>query len=86
MCICINCEFSKTCWIKKGITKIPKNYIYTSLNLTLSNLTPFNINSRQSLSLKIILNNIISKQKYEFDVVQCQGFCERPGKWLNNNF
>jgi len=36
MCICINCAFYKTCWIKKGINKIPKNYVNLSLNTNIS--------------------------------------------------
>lgn len=32
---------------------------------------------------KILLNTFSKKQEYEFDVVECEGFCENPGKWID---
>jgi hypothetical protein len=87
MCICINCNFYKSCWINKGLHEIPKNFLKTSLNfnkgcvLFIENEP--HIPFKQSIYLKIILNSFYLKQMFEFDVVECEGFCERPGYWLN---
>ena len=81
MCICINCEFYKKCWINKGLNKIPKVYTNTSLKLNLSRKD--NIMISDNLFLKIFLNIFLKKQNYEYDVIECEGFCENPGQWLN---
>lgn len=86
MCICINCKFYQSCWIKKGLTQIPKNFFKTSLILTARNLNTqsfFSTTFKESIDLKIQLNKFCSKNKFEFDVIQCEGFCESPGNWLN---
>lgn len=83
MCICINCEFYKKCWINKGLNKIPKVYNNTSLKLNLTNLDKKEITLLSNkLFLKIFLNIFLKKQNYEFDVIECEGFCENPGQWL----
>lgn len=85
MCICINCEFYNLCWINKGLNKIPKVYTNTSLKINLLTRTKFKYYSSQnSLFLKVFLNVFTKKQEYEFDVVECEGFCEQPGMWLKN--
>nr|YP_010478930.1 hypothetical protein Ycf34 [Lietzensia polymorpha]UVI61235.1 hypothetical protein Ycf34 [Lietzensia polymorpha] len=84
MCICINCGFYNNCWIKQGIAKMPKNYINIALDLNVPN--PNIVNIKQALSLKINLNNFIFRQKYEFDVIECEGFCEKPGNWILKKF
>ena len=85
MCICINCQFYNTCWIKKGINKIPKNFLELPINLKISKKKNLKHVYMQTLSLKIFLNNFTTKQKYEFDVIECEGFCEKPGEWLIEN-
>lgn len=85
MCICINCEFYNLCWIKEGLNKIPK--VYTN---TIFKIKPFDkkyvnsFSSSNSLFLKVFLNIFTKKQEYEFDVIECEGFCEHPGIWLKN--
>ena len=81
MCICINCEFYKKCWINKGLNKIPKVYTNTSLKLDLSKKDIAIISNK--LFLKIFLNIFLKKQNYEYDVIECEGFCENPGQWLH---
>jgi hypothetical protein len=65
---------------------MPKNYINVALDLNVPNPNIVNINVKQALSLKINLNNFIFRQKYEFDVIECEGFCEKPGNWILKNF
>nr|AGI98647.1 hypothetical protein Ycf34 [Nannochloropsis gaditana] len=82
-CICINCIFYNQCWIKNGLNKLPKVYTDSSIKLTFRS----NINNKEfftrSISFKILLNMFNKKQEYEFDVVECEGFCENPGIWIN---
>ena len=85
MCICINCEFYNLCWIKEGLNKIPKVYTNTIFKikpLDKKYLTSFS--SSNSVFLKVFLNIFTKKQEYEFDVIECDGFCEHPGIWLKN--
>lgn len=85
MCICINCEFYNLCWIKEGLNKIPK--VYTNTIFKIKPLDKNYINSfssSNSLFLKVFLNIFTKKQEYEFDVIECEGFCEHPGIWLKN--
>ena len=85
MCICINCEFYNLCWIKEGLNKIPKVYTNTTFKikpLDKNDLTSFS--SSNSVFLKVFLNIFTKKQEYEFDVIECDGFCEHPGIWLKN--
>ena len=85
MCICINCGFYNLCWIKKGLNKIPKVYTYTNFKInTINNSDCVNPLTSNSLFLKIFLNIFTKKQEYEFDVVECEGFCEQPGMWLKS--
>ena len=85
MCICINCDFYNNCWIKKGLNKIPKVYTQTNLKINLSTISPFkSYKSLNSIFFKVLLNVFAKKQEYEFDVVECEGFCEQPGVWLKN--
>lgn len=74
MCICVNCEFYKKCWIKKGLNKIPKVYTKTFLKV--------NLKKSNKTFLRIFLNIFLKKQNYEFDIIECEGFCENPGQWL----
>lgn len=83
MCICINCEFYNLCWIKKGLNKIPKVYTNRSLKIDLISNDKFGYcTTPNRLFLKVFLNIFTKKQEYEFDVVECEGFCEHPGMWL----
>lgn len=85
MCICINCEFYNLCWIKKGLNKIPK--VYTNSSFKINTLHKNNLKyfySSNSIFLKVFLNIFTKKQEYEFDVIECEGFCEHPGIWLKN--
>lgn len=85
MCICINCEFYKICWINKGLKKIPKVFTNTNLKLDFKTKSKRNYYPTQdSVFLKVFLNVFTKKQEYEFDVVECEGFCEQPGMWLKN--
>ena len=79
MCICINCEFYKKCWIKKGLNKLPR--VHTTTLIKLNNKGKNFIS--HSVFLKILLNVFKKKQEYEFDVIECEGFCENPGQWIN---
>jgi hypothetical protein len=85
MCICVNCQFYNLCWIKKGLNKIPKVYTNSSLKININNNPKFEFfQISNSLFLKVFLNVFTQKQEYEFDVVECEGFCEHPGIWLKN--
>ena len=81
MCICINCDFYKNCWINKGLNKLPKDKKTLILNFS-SNLS-FPINQPSNIDLKIFMNIFKYRLIYEFDVIECEGFCESPGSWLN---
>ena len=84
MCICINCDFYKKCWINKGLNKIPKVHTATFLRLNLNNSSKNKTKLIQNkLFLKIFLNMFKKRENYEFDVIECEGFCEKPGQWLN---
>nr|YP_009550329.1 hypothetical protein Ycf34 [Characiopsis acuta]QAA11351.1 hypothetical protein Ycf34 [Characiopsis acuta] len=85
MCICINCQFYNSCWIKKGINKIPKIFLELPVILKTNNKHYSKFIFSKTLSIKILLNKFIRKQKYEFDVIECEGFCEKPGEWLIEN-
>ena len=82
MCICINCEFYQQCWIKKGLNKLPRVHTLTPIKVT----NELNNKSKNfmynNIFLKILLNVFTKKQEYEFDVIECEGFCENPGKWI----
>ena len=83
MCICINCTFYKKCWIKKGLNKLPRVHTTTLMKLN-SKVNAKNKNFRyNNVFLKIFLNVFKKKQEYEFDVIECEGFCENPGKWID---
>ena len=85
MCICINCEFYNSCWIKKGLNKIPK--VYTNNTFKINPLYQKKLKSSfssSSIFLNVFLNIFTKKQEYEFDVITCEGFCEHPGIWLKN--
>lgn len=85
MCICINCQFYNLCWIKKGLNKIPK--VYTKRTFKINSISSRNLQSfskSNSLFLKVFLNIFTKKQEYEFDVIECEGFCEQPGMWLKS--
>jgi len=85
MCICINCEFYNLCWIKEGLNKIPKVYTNTIFKIKPLNKKYINsFSSSNSLFLKVFFNIFTKKQEYEFDVIECEGFCEHPGIWLKN--
>jgi hypothetical protein len=86
MCICINCKFYKTCWIKKGLRQIPKNFFRTPLNFAQDqsqNKTEYYKTLKETIALTIQLNRFCYKNTFEFDVIECEGFCENPGNWLN---
>ena len=83
MCICINCHFYKRCWIHKGLNKIPKVYTKTFLSVNLKHLNKRHYTwPPKEVFFKVFLNIFLKKQNYEFDVIECEGFCENPGQWL----
>jgi hypothetical protein len=65
---------------------MPKNFLDIPIKLNLKNKQNSNFINIQTLYLKIILNNFLIKQNFEFDVIECEGFCEKPGQWLTENF
>lgn len=82
MCICINCNFYKTCWVRKGLTKMPKNFVQAKLKPVSKTINELNLINK-TLFLKIILNSFSFKQDFEFDVIECEAFCEQPGYWID---
>jgi hypothetical protein len=85
MCICINCEFYNSCWIKKGLSKIPKVHTNNTFKIDLLYQKKLKLSfSSSSVFLNVFLNIFTKKQEYEFDVIACEGFCEHPGIWLKN--
>lgn len=82
MCICTNCQFYKSCWVQNGIQKIPKHILRLSLSMKLTDIKNTSFFNQNSLNLKLILNSFIIKQNYEFDIIECDAFCELPGVWI----
>lgn len=71
--------------MKKGLNKIPKVYTKTCFKTQKNYKVRTKrkvIFIKNKLSMKIVLNLFSKKQNYEFDVITCDGFCEKPGKWL----
>ena len=65
------------------MNKIPKVFTHTSLKLNSFAVKQFNPKLIQkAFYLKIFLNLFTKKQEYEFDVIECEGFCEQPGTWI----
>lgn len=83
ICICINCTFYNQCWIKNGLNKLPKVHTNSLLKLNFKNHTMSKNFLDHGIFFKILLNTFSKKQEYEFDVVECEGFCENPGKWID---
>lgn len=82
MCICINCSFYNKCWIKNGIARIPKKFAQSIIK-PISEIKSYNSKFlNKSLSIYIILNSFNQKKIFEFDVTECEAFCECPGEWI----
>jgi hypothetical protein len=79
MCICINCEFYKTCWIKNGLNKIdPYLNIYSIKGIKRNK----NLIINSSIEVHLLMNLFIVSEKLELDVIECSAFCESAGKWF----
>lgn len=79
MCICINCEFYKTCWMKKGLYKI--NPYFDSYLIPLTTINN-NLIVNSCLEINLILNLFLISKSLELDVIECSAFCENGGKWI----
>lgn len=85
MCICINCKFYSTCWINKALLNFPKNYIKLTNNVR--SLKKLKLNKPHAIYIPTMLEiqlNISQKNLgREPDIIFCDSFIEKPGKWLN---
>jgi hypothetical protein len=87
MCICINCNFYRTCWINKGLLNYPSNYVYFYNNwqnlYELIKLGTVNNSTTYVMPLlHIELNINLQNSNREADIVFCDTFIENPGNWL----
>ena len=84
MCICINCKFYSTCWINNALVNFPKNYINLINNVR--NLEKVNLYEQDNIyiptMLEIQLNVNRKNLGREPDVIFCDSFIEKPGRWL----
>lgn len=84
VCICVNCQFYSSCWINDGLINFPKNY----LNLINNTVTPNKTKDSNKLliylpvSLDIQLNINSINYNREPDIIYCDAFIEKPGRWL----
>lgn len=84
MCICINCKFYYTCWINDALINFPKSYntlINNFRNFKKVNL-PKQIKIYIPTMLEIQLNVNQKTLEREPDIIFCDSFIEKPGKWL----
>lgn len=84
MCICINCKFYSTCWINNALINFPRNYINLISNVR--NLEKIKLHEQSNIyiptMLEIQLNVNQKNLGREPDIIFCDGFLEKPGKWL----
>lgn len=84
MCICINCKFYYTCWINGALTNFPQNY--KSLIINVRNLEKVKLYQQTNIyiptMLKIQLNINQKNLDREPDIIFCDSFIEKPGKWI----
>ena len=85
MCICINCKFYSTCWINIALINFPENYL-TLIN-NVRNLEKVKLNKQPSIYIPTMLEiqvNVNQKNLgREPDIIFCDSFIEKPGKWLD---
>lgn len=85
-CICINCEFYLNCWINKALVNFPKYYNeLTKIKKDL--LLKPNVNSLLFLPTTLLIQLNINSIHYksEPDIIFCDSFVEKPGKWIIRN-
>ena len=87
MCICINCNFYKSCWINTALLNYPSNYICFYNNWkNIYESSPFK--NKKHLTIYLIpllhleLNVNLTNTKREADIIFCDSFIENPGSWL----
>nr|YP_009295812.1 hypothetical protein Schim_066 [Schimmelmannia schousboei]AOM64747.1 hypothetical protein Schim_066 [Schimmelmannia schousboei] len=72
MCICVNCKHVKYC---KTYILIQKQH-QISITYTKSVFMPTNT------LIKININNSYKKIQFDWDLIECLSFVEKPGNWL----
>ena len=84
MCICINCKFYYTCWINDALTNFPQNY--KSLIINIRNLEKAKLYQQTNIYIPTMLEiqlNINQKSlDREPDIIFCDSFIEKPGRWI----
>nr|YP_009551121.1 hypothetical protein Ycf34 [Pseudellipsoidion edaphicum]QAA12060.1 hypothetical protein Ycf34 [Pseudellipsoidion edaphicum] len=80
MCICVNCKFYKTCWIKNGLNKIDPYLDLYLIKRTVNQNK--NVITNTCLELNLLLNLFLLNERLELDVIECSAFCESAGTWL----
>jgi len=79
MCICINCSYHSICWMQNGIRRLKVNDPNKLFSVKKKNfINRFNKSPRVNLYLHIFTK----KYTEEFDVINCENFCESPAKWI----
>nr|YP_010903642.1 hypothetical protein REP92_pgp133 [Hypnea wynnei]WCH56494.1 hypothetical protein [Hypnea wynnei] len=79
MCICINCKHVKNCTTYK-IILIEHNQPIPKKNKNNIVFTPNNTLIQININQALYSNSI----KYEWDLVECSSFVEKPGFWLSS--
>lgn len=74
MCICVNCRHMYKCTTYFFIQKQHKSLNYVSLHQ--EEFIPHDT---------IITIKINKKIKFDWDLVECLSFTEKPGQWLDDN-
>jgi hypothetical protein len=81
-CICINCGFYSSCWINNALLNFPINYQILKNNIS-DKIRKDNITVKYiPIMLQIRLNVNLSDTFREPDIIFCDGFLEKPGRWL----
>nr|YP_009295707.1 conserved hypothetical plastid protein [Mastocarpus papillatus]AOL58191.1 conserved hypothetical plastid protein [Mastocarpus papillatus] len=75
MCICINCKYVNSC---STYQLIQKQHQQDMLNIY-TTFTPINT------LITININQSYKTSTFDWDLIECLSFTEKPGNWLNKS-
>ena len=81
-CICINCSFYSTCWINNALLNFPTNYQILKNHISDKIIEKDFRVKYLPIMVQIKLNVNLLDSFREPDIIFCDGFLEKPGKWL----